>query len=105
MHPVIGAQILYNIKEMRPHLAIVRHHHERFDGKGYPDGLKGEKIPLIARILSVADSFDAMTTTRSYRVAMSSHEAVMELQRNKETQFDPLVVEAFVRTYELGKII
>lgn len=105
MHPVIGAQILDNIKGMRKNLAIVRNHHERFDGKGYPDGLKGEEIPLMARILSVADSFDAMTTTRPYRVALSAREAVMELEKNKGTQFDPLVVEAFLRAYNSGKII
>lgn len=105
MHPVIGARILANIKAMRKHIAIVRNHHERFDGKGYPDGLKGEEIPLAARILSVADSFDAMTTTRPYRAALSHREAIIELEKNQGTQFDPLVVEAFVRIYNLGKII
>lgn len=104
LHPVIGAQILDNIKGMRKHLAIVRNHHERFDGKGYPDGLIGEAIPLVARILSVADSFDAMTTTRPYRVALSPHEAIVELEKNKGTQFDPLVVDAFLRAYNSGKV-
>ncbi|NLI93328.1 MAG: HD-GYP domain-containing protein [Peptococcaceae bacterium] len=105
MHPVIGSQILDNIKRMRKHLAIIRNHHERFDGKGYPDGLKGEEIPLVARILSVADSFDAMTTTRPYRPAMSHREAILELEKNMGTQFDPLVVEAFQRIYSKGKVM
>lgn len=105
LHPVIGAQILNNIKGMREHLAIVRNHHERYDGKGYPDGLKGEGIPLVARILSVADSFDAMTTDRPYRIALSFADAIKELEKNKGTQFDPLVVDVFIKIYNSGKII
>jgi polar amino acid transport system substrate-binding protein len=76
--------------------AIVRHHHERFDGKGYPDGLSQEEIPLEARILAVADVFDALTHERSYRKAQSREEAIAELERGAGTQFDPSVVKAFL---------
>ena len=77
-------------------MPIVRHHHERFDGKGYPDGLAGEEIPLEARIMSVVDVFDAMTHERSYRKALSREEAIAELERGAGTQFDPAVVKAFL---------
>ena len=73
----------------------VRHHQECFDGSGYPDGLKGNDIPFIARIIAVADAFDAMTTYRSYRKAMPMWAALQELRRNSGTQFDPAVVKAF----------
>jgi HD-GYP domain-containing protein (c-di-GMP phosphodiesterase class II) len=76
---------------------IVRHHHERWDGKGYPDGLKGEAIPLGARIIAVADAFDAMTSDRPYRKALSFSTAMQEVTRNAGTQFDPQIVEAFER--------
>ena len=76
--------------------AIVRSCHERWDGAGYPDGLKGEEIPLIARIVLACDTFSAMTTDRSYRKARSAAEAVAELKRNAGTQFDPVVVEVLV---------
>jgi len=75
---------------------IVRHHHERFDGKGYPDGLAGEGIPLEARIMSVVDVFDAMTHDRAYRKALSREETMAELERGAGTQFDPAVVKAFL---------
>jgi HD-GYP domain-containing protein (c-di-GMP phosphodiesterase class II) len=75
----------------------VRHHHEWFDGSGYPDGLSGEEIPLISRILLVTDAFDAMTSDRPYRAATSEEEAIAELRRCAGTQFDPNVVEAFLR--------
>ena len=77
-------------------MPIVRHHHERFDGKGYPDGLAGQDIPLEARILAVADAFDAMTHERAYRKAMSKEDALAELERGAGTQFDPTVVDAFL---------
>jgi polar amino acid transport system substrate-binding protein len=83
--------------EALQHLAaIVRHHHERFDGKGYPNGLAQEDIPLEARILSVVDVFDAMTHERSYRKALSKEEAIAELERGAGTQFDPEVVKVFL---------
>jgi HD-GYP domain-containing protein (c-di-GMP phosphodiesterase class II) len=75
---------------------FVHHHHERYDGKGYPNGLKGEKIPLGARIMAVADSFDAMTSDRPYRKAMDVKEALAEITKNSGTQFDPKIVEVFV---------
>ncbi|HEX9269713.1 MAG TPA: HD domain-containing phosphohydrolase, partial [Candidatus Limnocylindria bacterium] len=76
---------------------IVRHHHERWDGMGYPDGLAGEQVPLGARIFAVADSFDAMTSDRPYRRAMSIEAARAEIDRCRGTQFDPAVVIAFMR--------
>jgi HD-GYP domain-containing protein (c-di-GMP phosphodiesterase class II) len=79
---------------------IIRHHHERFDGTGYPDGLKGNEIPLLARIVAVADAYDAMTTTRSYRRALPASFAMNELQRCKGSQFDPKIVDALVIAIE-----
>lgn len=95
-HPIIGADIVKNVRFLRGVDAIIRHHHESFDGSGYPDGLKGEEIPLGARILCVADAFDAMTTERVYRTAFSMEQAVAELQSKAGQQFDPRVVAAFV---------
>ena len=79
-------------------------HHERYDGKGYPRGLKGEDIPLLGRILAVCDSFDAMTTKRTYKEAMSIDYAISELEHNKGTQFDPKLAEAFIELLKEGKI-
>jgi HD-GYP domain-containing protein (c-di-GMP phosphodiesterase class II) len=79
---------------------IVRHHHERFDGSGYPDGLAGDDIPPESRILSVLDVFDALTHQRSYRNALSKAEALAELERGAGTQFDPVVVKAFLALVE-----
>jgi HD-GYP domain-containing protein (c-di-GMP phosphodiesterase class II) len=76
----------------------VRSCHERWDGKGYPDGIAGEEIPLIARIVSCCDAFNAMTSDRSYRKALPQHEAVAELRRGRGSQFDPLVVDALIET-------
>jgi putative nucleotidyltransferase with HDIG domain len=96
-HPRVGDNILGPIKFLEKSLTIVLHHHESFDGTGYPLGLKGEDIPIIARIISVADSFDAMTSDRPYRKAMPREVAFKELERNRGTQFDPHVVDAFLR--------
>ncbi len=96
-HAALGASIIVSEAEALQQLAtIVRHHHERFDGTGYPSGLAGEEIPLEARILSVVDVFDAMTHERSYRKALSRETAIAELERAAGTQFDPAVVEAFL---------
>jgi HD-GYP domain-containing protein (c-di-GMP phosphodiesterase class II) len=76
---------------------IIQCHHERWDGRGYPLGLKGPDIPYLARILAVVDSFDAMTNDRPYRPAMSKEEAVKELVRNKNSQFDPDIVDAYIK--------
>jgi HD-GYP domain-containing protein (c-di-GMP phosphodiesterase class II) len=82
----------------------IRHHHEQYDGKGYPDVLKGEEIPLIARVISVCDTFDAMTSDRPYRKGLSPEIAREELRTHANTQFDPNVVRAFLAAYESGEI-
>ena len=94
-HPQIGYDILKGISFLQPALNIVLHHHERFDGKGYPQGLQGESIPLSARIFAVADTFDAMTNDRPYRRACPQAEAVTEIRNLAGQQFDPTVVQAF----------
>ncbi|QSO48134.1 bifunctional diguanylate cyclase/phosphohydrolase [Alicyclobacillus mengziensis] len=99
-HVEIGENIAKPIPGLGPCLPVIRHHHERFDGTGYPDGLKGEDIPLEARILTVADSFDAMTTSRPYQRKRSLHEAIAELRRCAGTQFDPNLVEPFIEVIE-----
>jgi putative nucleotidyltransferase with HDIG domain len=104
-HPVTGEEILKPVKFLQEVAKVIRQHQERWDGKGYPDGLKGEEIHLYARIVAVADAFDAMTSDRSYRKAMKVEDAVEEILRNKGTQFDPKVVEAFYRAYENGLIV
>jgi hypothetical protein len=95
-HPGISAKILARVAFLQEAIPVVRHHHERFDGGGYPDGLAGAEIPLGARILAVADSFDAMTSDRPYRRALDARQARLELKRSAGAQFDPLVVEAFL---------
>ena len=96
-HPPLGSMmIISEIEALQQVVPIVRHHHEHFDGRGYPDGLAGQDIPLEARILGVVDAFDAMTHERSYRKAMSREEALAELERGAGTQFDAAVVEAFL---------
>ena len=93
-HPEIGEDILRHIEFLRPGMAIVRHHHERPDGKGYPQGLKEGGIPFLASIVSVADAFDAMTSDRSYRKAFTSEEAMAIIKKNSGSQFDRRVVDA-----------
>jgi putative nucleotidyltransferase with HDIG domain len=95
-HAEYGAEILRHVKQLNHVIPGVRAHHERYDGRGYPDGLKGRKIPLIARIIAVADTFDAMTTDRPYRKALSVSEAIGELKKNSGVQFDGEIVETFV---------
>jgi putative nucleotidyltransferase with HDIG domain len=95
-HPVIGARILRSIPFLAPHLPIVELHHERPDGKGYPYGLVGPAIPLAARIVHVADAYDAMTSARAYRPARLPHEAIGELQRGAGVDFDGASVDALV---------
>lgn len=95
-HVEIGAQLLDRYQDFVRGRAIVRHHHERWDGKGYPDGLKGMEIPLGARIIAIADSFDAMTSDRPYRRAFSREKALHILQDGSGTQWDPQIVNAFV---------
>ncbi|MBQ9438523.1 MAG: response regulator [Lachnospiraceae bacterium] len=92
-HPVLGARILVNIKEMPALVNGARFHHERYDGKGYPDGLAGEDIPEEARIIAVADAYDAMTSHRSYRAPMPQGVVREEIEKGKGTQFDPRFAE------------
>jgi putative nucleotidyltransferase with HDIG domain len=101
-HPQIGFEVLKDIPFLQPALDIVLHHHERFVGTGYPSGLKGEEIPLSARIFAIADSFDAMTNDRPYRRACKRTDAVAEIERCMFTQFDPKVVSAFKIALEQG---
>ncbi|OGR91884.1 MAG: hypothetical protein A2992_08205 [Elusimicrobia bacterium RIFCSPLOWO2_01_FULL_59_12] len=98
-HPVIGHQILKGIGFLQEAAVLVRHHHERYDGSGYPDGLAGSAIPLGARILAVADALDALTTDRPYHKAISYDEAVQELAKEAGRQFDPVVFDALKRCY------
>jgi putative two-component system response regulator len=99
-HPALGERMLSPLAHESPDvLRIVRSHHERLDGKGFPDGLRGEKIPIEARIVAVADSFDAMTTRRPYRESRPADAAVSELRRVAGTQLDPHAVEAFVEAF------
>jgi HD-GYP domain-containing protein (c-di-GMP phosphodiesterase class II) len=96
LHAEYGSEILRHVKQLSRVVPGVRAHHERYDGNGYPDGLKGADIPVIARIIAVADTFDAMTTDRPYRKALSVSDAVGELRKYSGTQFDGEIVEAFV---------
>jgi putative nucleotidyltransferase with HDIG domain len=96
-HPAVGEEILKPIFLDEEMLAVIKSHHERFDGKGYPDGLKADQINIFAQIVSVADSYDAMTSSRSYRAALSEKEAIDRLRASRGTQFNPEVVEAFIR--------
>ena len=96
-HPIIGYQIICKAKAFRPMADIVRHHHERFDGQGYPDGLCGLEISLGARIVAVADAVDAMLNSRPYRPALSIDEASQELIRCRGRQFDPDLVDIMLK--------
>jgi putative nucleotidyltransferase with HDIG domain len=96
LHPVVGAQIVEKMEFLTGAVDIVRHHHESWDGKGYPDGLAGEAIPYSARIVTVADSFDAMTTDRPYRKALTIAEALRRLKESSGIQFDPAIAKVFI---------
>jgi len=98
-HPVLGAEIIAPVRKLAPELPIIRHHHEWFNGSGYPDRLVADEIPLLARILHVADAFEAMTAARPYRMTpLTSAQALAELRKFGGIQFDPDVVDAFVKT-------
>jgi putative nucleotidyltransferase with HDIG domain len=101
-HPVMGAGLFEQVRSLRRAADFVRSHHERMDGRGYPAGLHGSRIPLGARILAVADCYDAMTSDRPYVRARSPRVALEELRRNSGTQFDPRVVDAFCAQIEAG---
>ncbi|MFB3737906.1 MAG: HD-GYP domain-containing protein [Candidatus Velamenicoccus archaeovorus] len=101
-HPTIGAAIVAPIRFLGGAVDVIRHHHERFDGRGYPEGLHRGQIPLAARIFAVADSFDAMTSDRPYRKAFATDRALEEIRAGAGTQFDPEVVDVFVGMIEEG---
>ena len=103
-HSLIGARIVEGIRSMKAMVPGIRNHHEKYDGTGYPDRLKGEAIPQMARIIAVCDTFDAMTSTRPYRKALPTDVALAELKRCSGTQFDPQVVVAFMTAFEAGEI-
>jgi hypothetical protein len=98
-HPVLGAQIIGPVDRLAPELPVIRHHHEWYNGSGYPDRLMGDEIPKLARILHVADAFEAMTADRPYRKALTNEQALGELRKFAGVQFDPEVVDAFVHTH------
>ena len=97
VHPVAGANILSPIKQLKDIIPIVRHHHENYDGSGYPDGLKGEEIPILARIIAVSDAYDAMKTDRPYRKGKDMDFVIAELKKRSGAQFDPKVIEVVLK--------
>jgi len=103
-HSDMGAEILEHVRQLREIVPGVRYHHEHVNGKGYPDGLRGKEIPILAKIVAVADTYDAMTTDRPYRKAMEKEAAIEELKRCSGTQLDKEVVEAFIQAYQRGEI-
>ena len=104
LHPHTGAEMIKDIPYLSPAVPVVRYHHERWDGSGYPEGLRGEDIPLVARIVSVADGFDAMTTNRPYSQARSLPEAQQEIIKDSGSRYDPFVIEAFMKAWDAGYI-
>ncbi|WP_051590951.1 HD-GYP domain-containing protein [Bacillus sp. UNC438CL73TsuS30] len=104
-HTVVGAEAVSKVVGFKDSIGVIRSHHERWDGEGYPDVLKGEEIPYLARVTSIADAFDAMTSTRSYRAALSIEEAYKRILEGKGTQFDPELVEQFKKVLPLWRSI
>jgi HD-GYP domain-containing protein (c-di-GMP phosphodiesterase class II) len=103
-HPEIGYDILDNVTSLKDVVGAMKYHHERWDGKGYPLGLKGEEIPMVARVVSVADTYDAMVSTRPYRKGLDPKIAYDEIVKYRGTQFDPVVVDAFVEAFKNEKM-
>jgi HD-GYP domain-containing protein (c-di-GMP phosphodiesterase class II) len=103
-HPRVGAELVGNIKQLHSIVPGIKYHHEHYDGSGYPEGLQGEEIPLIARIIAVADTYDAIINERAYHRGMTKSEAVAEITGNSGTQFDPQVVEVFAQALDNGDI-
>ncbi|MCS7179881.1 MAG: HD domain-containing protein, partial [bacterium] len=104
-HPDTGAKIISQIRKFKNGISIIKHHHERIDGSGYPNGLNGSKIPIIAKIVSIADAIDAMLSPRPYRKPLSIEEVKKELIKNSSTQFDPQIVKIAIELIEKGKIL
>ncbi|MDW8105056.1 MAG: HD domain-containing phosphohydrolase [Armatimonadota bacterium] len=100
-HATLALEILGSVQALQPTLPLIKHHHERWDGTGYPDGLSGEQIPLGARIIAVAETYDILTHGASWKEPLSVEEAKAEIQRCAGTQFDPRVVEAFLQVCDL----
>lgn len=98
-HPKIGAKLLLRVTALREAIPYVLYHHERWDGTGYPSGKRGEEIPVEARVLAIADAFDAMTSDRPYRSALSREEALAEVERCAGTQFDPKIARVFLEVF------
>ena len=103
-HPSIGAQIMSPIRMLKDIIPGIRNHHETWNGKGYPDQLKGEEIPMVARIIGIADTFDAMTTTRPYQQAMTLDYVLDKMRSMSGTRFDPVVIDAFIAAVKAGDI-
>ncbi len=103
-HPIKGAEIVRPVSFLKDHLHVIRHHHERYDGRGYPDGLSGSSIPLGAQIVGVADAYDAITSTRPYRKGAPPAEAAQRIYAERGAQFAPAVVDAFKRIFERNEI-
>lgn len=101
-HPLKGAKLIEPLAFPAMVISAIKHHHERWDGKGYPDGLAGENIPLLARIISLADSYDAMTTDRPYREGLSTKKVFEELEKNAGSQFDPQIVSILLKNCQSG---
>lgn len=102
-HPENGVEIVKPVTALKEVLPLILHHHEWYDGKGYPKGLKGEEIPYLVRILSIADSFDAMTSNRPYHKRKTYAEAIQELEICSSSQFDPEIIQEFIKTLEINK--
>jgi putative nucleotidyltransferase with HDIG domain len=98
-HPAVGANAVKDVEGITNYIGVIRSHHERWDGKGYPDRLKETEIPILARVVSIADAFDAMTSSRSYRAAMPLEEAYSRIIDGKGTQFDPYLVDVFMKVF------
>ena len=102
-HPQLGASIMAPIKQLKKIIPGAKYHHERFDGKGYPDGLSGKDIPLVARIIALADTYDAMTSDRPYQKAMNQKSVIEKIKEWSGSRFDPEIVKAFVSASEKEK--
>ena len=102
MHPIVGADVVSRVPALRALAPVIRAHHERWDGGGYPDGLAGQEIPLGACVIAVCDAYQAMTSDRPYSAAISSEDAIAELRRCSGSQFHPAVVQAFCEAMAQG---